>query len=818
MLTAEELHKRGKAALVNGRVAQARTLLERAHRLAEQPDLVALIDISMSYAVAESGQQSQAESLCRAVIRRSHLSDSTRALGWSQLGLLLMRAGELAEAAKCLRKALPKLAEDFDIATAHLNLGNLALQRGDLSAAREHFELAQRAFEDAQSPLSAAKSGHNLAYVDLLLGDIPLALKGMEAHSSAFAANSPVLAAVAAQDRAEALMAAGLIDDADEALDQSARAFGARRLSQFQGETELLRARGLLLKDPALARKVARAAARRFRVRGATSWVVRAEAVDVMAQVALGGSSVRLLATAEGLVSRLRGHHLAAEAAEVGLFVCKILLNRGQVAMAQTRLRRRLPESASLQTVMLRLELKAQADAHLGKTQAALSHVREGLAMLHDWQSSFGSLDLQSSLVLHGRGLADLGMRLAISSGSMELCFEWSERARTLVNRVRPVRPPADPVVAAELAELRFLTISSPVPRSEAGQRLRELRASVREHSWFGAGSGEVTEPASLAVLQEALGVDEAAFVAYIGIQGRIYAQVVTAHEAELLDVGAFEELDRQLDDLHADLDMAATDLPDSLRSVVEASATTALAQLGNTLVTPVLDRIGDRRLVITPSSVLARTPWTLLPGFEGRPIAVPQSATRWLATRGQVRDRSRVVGFVAGPGVERANHELRSSQQAWGSGELLLDSTATVQAATALAQRTDVIHFAAHGRHAPDNPLFSGLELADGTFFGYDIDQIQRVPKVVLLSACEVGRASVRSGEETVGMTAAWLHAGAESVISSCALIGDQAAEDVLTRVHALLATGVGPAEALAAAQAASDSLAPLICFGAGW
>ena len=71
--------------------------------------MVALIDISMSYAVAESGQQSQAESLCRAVIRRSHLSDSTRALGWSQLGLLLMRAGELAEAAKCLRKALPKL-------------------------------------------------------------------------------------------------------------------------------------------------------------------------------------------------------------------------------------------------------------------------------------------------------------------------------------------------------------------------------------------------------------------------------------------------------------------------------------------------------------------------------------------------------------------------------------------------------------------------------------------------------------------------------------------------------------------------------------
>ena len=61
-----------------------------------------------------------------------------------------------------------------------------------------------------------------------------------------------------------------------------------------------------------------------------------------------------------------------------------------------------------------------------------------------------------------------------------------------------------------------------------------------------------------------------------------------------------------------------------------------------------------------------------------------------------------------------------------------------------------------AHGRHSADNPLFSGLELADGPWFGYDIDQLDAIPPTVILSSCELGRSSVRWGEETIGMTVA--------------------------------------------------------------
>ena len=65
-------------------------------------------------------------------------------------------------------------------------------------------------------------------------------------------------------------------------------------------------------------------------------------------------------------------------------------------------------------------------------------------------------------------------------------------------------------------------------------------------------------------------------------------------------------------------------------------------------------------------------------------------------------------------------------------------------------------------------------------------------MPDVVLLSACEVGRSTLRGGEELIGMTAAWLHAGSRCVIASAAAINDAVAHDVLVAVHRELAAGL--------------------------
>jgi CHAT domain-containing protein len=90
-----------------------------------------------------------------------------------------------------------------------------------------------------------------------------------------------------------------------------------------------------------------------------------------------------------------------------------------------------------------------------------------------------------------------------------------------------------------------------------------------------------------------------------------------------------------------------------------------------------------------------------------------------------------------------------------------------------------------------------------------------------VVLSSCELGRASVRSGDEVVGMTAAWLHAGARCVTSSPTLVADGVACEVLAGWHARVAKGDAPADALADAVRDLDEDAapsPFLSFGAGW
>jgi CHAT domain-containing protein len=220
---------------------------------------------------------------------------------------------------------------------------------------------------------------------------------------------------------------------------------------------------------------------------------------------------------------------------------------------------------------------------------------------------------------------------------------------------------------------------------------------------------------------------------------------------------------------------------------------------------------------VLTPSGALATVPWTILPSNRGRAVTVAQSATSWLLrTASPLRSRS--AGFVAGPRVAQAASEITAAAAAWPRATVLHGDEATASAVSGLAGSVDVLHVSAHGRHSSENPLFSGFELADGPWFGYDIDQLTSVPDVVLLSACEVGRSTLRGGEELIGMTAAWLHAGSRCVIASAAAINDAVAHDVLVCVHRELSAGHQPAAALATAlsEAPPDGPpAPLVCFG---
>jgi CHAT domain-containing protein len=130
------------------------------------------------------------------------------------------------------------------------------------------------------------------------------------------------------------------------------------------------------------------------------------------------------------------------------------------------------------------------------------------------------------------------------------------------------------------------------------------------------------------------------------------------------------------------------------------------------------------------------------------------------------------------------------------------------------------LVHVAAHGTHQTENPLFSSLRLADGPLFAHELDLAGRAPEHAVLSACELGLATVRPGDEALGLTSVLLHLGTRSVVAGVARVGDDVAADTMTNYHRELAAGCDSASALAAALAANDAdrPAPFACFGAPW
>jgi len=568
--------------------------------------------------------------------------------------------------------------------------------------------------------------------------------------------------------------------------------------------------------QPREAASSARRAARVLRSRGNEEWALRAEALAFEAEVRrkLDSPGTRTIAwwsatreRAADLEQRLGARGLASERSDVALHRALAAVRTPGVGTVRVR----PPPQGVEEPVgsrLLREEVRARAAWQGGRRADSLELIRRGLADLHGWQSSYGSLDLQSSLVGHGRSLARLGLDLAVEDGRPAVVHEWSERARALVARVPPVRPPADPDAADRLTALRTLP-----PGTSPEERAR-LRERVREDAWYRPGAGTVLEPLDLDEVLDRLGGD--ALVSYLVAHGKLHALVVTAERVEVLRLAPLARVDGLLPGLAADLDMTAvSDLPPAIRTQVTRGLAARLSDLATVLVAPLRGVLGDRRLVIVPAGRLAGVPWSMLPGLVGRPLTVARSASLWADA--PAATPLATSGLVAGPDVPRAAQEVCECASAWGDRARVLTGTAADAATVALLTAdVDVLHVAAHGHHADEHPLFSGLALVDGTWFGYDVELLPSLPSLVVLSACEVGRSTVRWAEELVGMTAAWQHAGARCVIAAPAAVNDELAGATLPALHRGLAGGRAPADVLA--ELAPTEGLPLTCFGAGW
>ena len=127
-------------------------------------------------------------------------------------------------------------------------------------------------------------------------------------------------------------------------------------------------------------------------------------------------------------------------------------------------------------------------------------------------------------------------------------------------------------------------------------------------------------------------------------------------------------------------------------------------------------------------------------------------------------------------------------------------------------------MHVAAHGEHRGDNPQFSSLLLAGGPVFAHELEGLAVAASHVVLSACEVGRATHRPGDQPLGLTSTLLAAGAACVVAPVAPVNDEGAAAVMAAYHAELCGGTDSATSLARATEGRPSAGAFVCFGAPW
>lgn len=250
-------------------------------------------------------------------------------------------------------------------------------------------------------------------------------------------------------------------------------------------------------------------------------------------------------------------------------------------------------------------------------------------------------------------------------------------------------------------------------------------------------------------------------------------------------------------------------------------SAQRALGALYDELVAPLEDLIGEdssggshapMKLTIVPHGWLHQVPFHAL--FDGEryllerfEISYAPSATVYAICQERPSldfgdpGRSLVMG-VEDPTIPNATGETRAVAGHLTSAEVRVGRRATVASFYEKASGCNVLHLACHGLFRDDNPMFSSLKLDDGWVTAADALQLDLNGALVTLSACESGRSEVIGGDEIIGLTRAFLGAGAATLAVSLWLVQDETTAELMDAWYGRLRDGISRASALREAQ----------------
>jgi tetratricopeptide (TPR) repeat protein len=784
-------------------------------RQADSAELVAEARMSLAFALAVRGRGPQALKEIEAALQglRSRVA---RARARAQRGAILYHLDRFAEALADFKAALPVLRDCDDVVWMQRVLSNRAVIYGylqEFAAAEADLKEAERACGRGNLDVSLGYVHQNLGWINALRGEVSAALRYLDLAERRLREHDVPVGEVLA-DRGQVLLSVRLLHEAAEAAEAAVHEFAQQRRNTALPEARLLFALAAILDGQAdRGLEQARQAVREFDRQRRPRWAVLARFTVLRARTGdgrrsgtgQGGDLWRLeriaddLATAGWLGASLDARLLAGR-----LALHRGLTDRARAQLqAASRHRARGPALQRAQAWYGEAMIRLANGNHRGATVAA----RTALRIMNEHRDGLGAADLRAHAAGHRVEVAEFGLRMALDLGRPARVLEWAEHGRASHLALRPVRPPGDPDLAAALTELRATVSDIFKLQAEGGnvgplqRRQVALERQIRDRYRRLPPEQGAPQPRPLTTRPLSASLGDAALIEFIHLDGTLHAVTVAGGRTRLSRLGssaqATELIDKALFALHR---LARRQASDPSVAAARALLADAAGRLDALLLRPLADWTADRPLVLVPTGPLQSLPWSILPSCAGRPVTVTPSAALWQA--GLRGDRPAGHAMVAaGPGLPGANAEA-AEIAALHRVTALAGEAATVEAVTAQLDGAKLAHLAAHGHVHPNNPLFTSLTFADGPLTVYDLKQLRNAPQLVVLAACDVGRSTVRSGDELLGLSATFLTLGTRHVIAPVVSVPDAETAPLMIAFHRFLAAGAPVAAALARAQ----------------
>ena len=740
-------------------------------------------------------------------------------------------------------------------------MGVLELRRGNYRAARFRLEESAAIYRDTGPAAAAAGVEQDLARTAVAMGNPQAAQSALVRADQALAGEDRGSIAEARLTLARGDLAVEFNDYA-EADRLYARAGAlARAATDPVTRAQAQQGRGyLLLLDGASARaatmlgQAARAQERLGDRRAAA--LIRLDLAVALAATGELTDARRMAAAARDTLSRL--HDPAGEAAALDV-LARFALDDGRPAVAESLYRVGLERMTSRPapgvTWPLRMGL-AGAVAAQGRPEEAAVNLRLAMRDVERSAAFLPSPHARSAYLADKWAVYTALARLEVARGRDSTAFEVSEQARSrqfldeLAAGSVAWNAGSDSVLVRREQDLRrsITELAGRLDTTPDGAaRLR------------GPNSSTTAVTATAAVAREALARAEAEYAELlINLRQRqpAYARAISARTTSWHDVASRLPAHAALleylisdsstilfvvgsDGVRAiDLDLdrrALTSLVDFTRGTLARptgagpiASRAPLQRLHQLLIQPAEAAgllQGVTQLIIVPHAELHYLPFSaLLGGAENGQYLVSRyelttapSASVWLEL--QRRDATRPAGtrvLAMAPvtdGLPGTRAEVQAIARLRGNeATVLLGSSATRQAMQAALPDYDMLHLATYGVLNRRSPLFSYVELApsgmdDGRLEVHDIYGLPMRAWLVVLSACQTGigsgmRSDVPAGDEWVGVSRAFLLAGAQRVVATLWPVSDDASAELMTWFHAGLASGQGTAAALAQAQ----------------